>query len=80
MATTGLNITEAFNALDRSSLNFETKIRDYIAGIDPEAGMTSLEMLNLQKMMQDWTLATNLESNTIKTIGDGIKATISNIR
>ena len=37
-------------------------------------------MLELQHSMQKWTLATNMQSNTMKTLADGIKSTIQNLR
>ncbi len=38
------------------------------------------QMLDLQHSMQKWTLATNLQTNAMKTLSDGIKSTIQNIR
>lgn len=38
------------------------------------------DILKMQQMMQKWTIATQLQSNTLKTMGDGIKSTIQNIR
>ncbi len=41
---------------------------------------TSADLINLQVGLQKWTLATNLQSNALKTLGEGLKSTVSNIR
>ncbi|CAM2005069.1 EscF/YscF/HrpA family type III secretion system needle major subunit [Acanthopleuribacter pedis] len=37
-------------------------------------------LIRLQMGLQKWTMATNLQSNALKTLGDGLKSTVSNIR
>ncbi len=37
-------------------------------------------MLELQRKIHNWTLATQMQSNTIKAIQDGIKGVVANIR
>ena len=55
----------------------EDQLTQQLANANPD-DMRS--MLELQHSMQKWTLATNMQSNTMKTLADGIKSTIQNLR
>jgi len=47
------------------------------AKVDPD---NQADMIKLQQEMHKWTLATQMQSNTLKTISDSIKSIISNVR
>lgn len=82
MIVSGINLTSVFDKLNLSTQAMESKIRDQIeAGGTGENGtLTSLEMLSLQQDVNLWNLASNLQTNIIKNIGDTIKSTVQNIR
>lgn len=55
----------------------EDQLTQQLANANPDDMRSMLEM---QHSMQKWTLATNMQSNTMKTLADGIKSTIQNLR
>ena len=42
--------------------------------------MSDTELLDLQHEMNRWSMITSLQSNIMKTMADGMKSTISNMR
>lgn len=55
--------------------DFEQALEDF----DPDNSDSSA-MIGLQMHMQQWTIATQLQSNTLKSFGDGLKSPVQNIR
>jgi len=42
--------------------------------------MTEVEMINLQHEMNRWSMMVNMQTNIMKTMSDGMKSIISNMR
>jgi len=73
----GVNLETANNQLTKMVTTRESDLSSKIQSADPN---DMKQMLDLQHSMQKWTLATNLQSNAMKTMSDGIKSTIQNVR
>lgn len=73
----GINLDSANSQFTNVVTAQEDQLAAKIASADPN-DMRS--MLDLQQNLQKWTLATNLQSNAMKTLADGIKSTIQNLR
>ncbi len=72
-----LNMDAIFSKLGEATQNVEDDIASHMETMDSS---NTTDVLKLQQMMQKWTIATQVQSNTVKTIGDGIKSTVQNIR
>jgi type III secretion apparatus needle protein len=72
-----LNIDQVFSKLGEATQGLEGKISDFMGEMD---SANTADVMKLQHMMQKWTVATQVQSNTIKTIGEGLKSTVQNIR
>jgi len=73
----GINLDQMNNSLTTMTDKREKDLSSKLDKADPS---DMKEMLALQQDMQKWTLATNLQTNAMKTLSDGIKSTIQNIR
>jgi len=73
----GVNLETANSQLTTMVTTRESDLSSKISSADPN---DMKQMLDLQHSMQKWTLATNLQSNAMKTMADGIKSTIQNVR
>lgn len=77
MSGSGMDVNSVFNkfqaAVDNVDVSSLTK--DY-----GEDGPSTQDLMNMQKAMQDWSLATSTQSNVLKALGEGMKSTIGNIR
>jgi len=54
----------------------ESSIRDFARTMDTSS---SADMIRMQTMTQQWSVAVNLESNLIKTIGDALKSIVQKV-
>ncbi len=72
-----LNMDAVFSKLGQATQKVEDDIASHMETMDSS---NTTDVLKLQQMMQKWTIATQVQSNTVKTIGDGIKSTVQNIR
>ena len=72
-----LNMDAVFAKLGEATQNMESEIRSHTKTMD---SANTTDVMKLQQMMQKWTIATQVQSNTMKTIGEGIKSTVANIR
>jgi len=72
-----LNMDAVFQKLGQATESVEKDMRSHMETMD---AANTMDVMKLQQMMQKWTIATQVQSNTIKTIGDGIKSTVQNIR
>ena len=72
-----LNMDAVFSKLGQTTEKIEGDIKSHTETMDSS---NTADMLKLQQMMQKWTVATQVQSNTMKTIGEGIKSTVQNIR
>jgi ABC-type uncharacterized transport system involved in gliding motility auxiliary subunit len=78
--TTSVTNTTAFfdqlgKQVDTMEKNISTSVQE-LKGQD----MTSAQMLAFQYQLSKWQLATQLESQAMKSVADGIKGTIQNLR
>lgn len=72
-----LNLDAVFTKLGESTQNIEDQMVGHMETMD---SANTVDIMKLQQMMQKWTIATQLQSNTIKTVGEGIKSTVANMR
>jgi hypothetical protein len=72
----GLNIGSVYSRLGGQVGSMESQLGGALGGGQSD-DMQSLMMMQYQ--MQRWTMATELESNTMKAIGDSLKNTVQNI-
>jgi len=77
MAGGPINLDDMNKALNTMT---EAREKDLNSKLSKADAGDMKEMLALQQDMQKWTLATNLQTNAMKTLSDGIKSTIQNIR
>lgn len=57
----------------------EAKLRKEMESFDAKDASQE-DMIKLQMGLQKWTMAVQLQSNVLKTIGESMKSTIQNIR
>lgn len=72
-----LNMDAVFEKLGEATSQIEDDINSELETMDPS---NTTDMLKMQQLMQKWSLAVQVQSNTTKTIGDGLKSTVQNIR
>ena len=72
-----VNINEAFNKLGQGTAKAEKDLQAHMTNMD---SADSADLMKLQQLMGRFTMMTNLQSNTMKTIGEAMKSTIANIR
>jgi hypothetical protein len=73
------NVTDFFKALGTQTDKMETAIDSAMTDLNGK-DMTSAQMLAFQYQLSKWQLATQLESQAMKSVADGIKGTIQNLR
>lgn len=64
------------SSLGQGTRTAETNLRDFSRTMD--TGSTA-DMIRMQSMTQQWSVAVNLESNLIKTIGDALKGIVQKV-
>ena len=74
-----INFTNLNERLQEAVNAVETQLQNDLNDFDPSTA-TSADMISLQMDMQKWTVATQLQTNSLKNFGDGIKNTVQNIR
>jgi type III secretion apparatus needle protein len=72
-----INLDSVFEKLGQATKTAGDNLEEDIKDLDPS---DTPAVMAMTYKMQKWTIATNLESNTIKTIGDSIKSMVQNIR
>jgi hypothetical protein len=72
----GLNMNSVLSRLGGQVGGFESELNGAMGGGQSD-DMQSL--LNMQYQLQRWSMATELETNSMKVIGDSLKNTIQNI-
>ena len=78
-ASNATNVTDFFDQLGKQVGTMETAIDNAVKELNGK-DMTSAQMLAFQYQLSKWQLATNLESQAMKSVADGIKGTIQNLR
>jgi len=77
--STATNVTDFFDKLGKQVDTMETAIDQGVKDLQGK-DMTSAQMLAFQYQLSKWQLATQLESQAMKSVADGIKGTIQNLR
>ena len=77
--STATNVTDFFDQLGKQVGTMETAIDQAVRELNGK-DMTSAQMLAFQYQLGKWQLATQLESQAMKSVADGIKGTIQNLR
>ena len=72
----GLNLNSVYSRLGGQVGGFESQLNGALGGGQAD-DMQSLLMTQYQ--LQRWSMATELQTNTMKVIGDSLKNTIQNI-
>ncbi len=74
-------------AFDLSTINQKLspavqEMGDAIQSAMPTNGeeMTNAEMIDLQFKLSQWQMASSMQSNIMKSMSDGVKSTIQNLR
>ena len=75
----GVNFDNIGSKMGQAVDNVEQGLTDQINGFDAE-NASQADMIALQMSMQKWSMATQLQSNVMKTIGEGLKSIVSNMR
>ncbi len=75
----GLTLGNVNDVLGNAVSNVEAELKNEINSFDA-ANADSAQLISLQLAMSKWSLATQLQSNTIKTVGEGLKTAVGNIR
>ena len=73
----GLNVAAVFDSMSASNTGLEESIRNFQQSMDPNSQM---DLIQLQKLMQDWSVQTQMQSNVIQARGDALKNIVSGIR
>ncbi len=63
------------DSVTKAQTNLETQLKNY----DPQSS-TSADLINLQFAIQKWSMTADMSSNTLKTIGEGMRNSIANIK
>ena len=72
-----LNLDQMYGKMGGIVDNMESQLTSQMQNLDPS---DSKSMVQMQVAMQKWTLCTQMQSNTLKSVSEGIKNTVSNIR
>ncbi len=72
----GFNYNNLTGSVGSNTARAEADLRSFSTQMDP--GSTA-DMIKMQSMTQQWSVAVNLESNLIKTIGDALKGIVQKI-
>ncbi len=76
MSDIGFNYQQITNTMGQSSAATETQLSNFMKTMDP--GNAS-DMIKLQHLTQQWSVAVNLQSTTVKMIGDALKGIVQKV-
>lgn len=68
-----LNFDTVNQAIGRTLETKQAELRAFTESMDPES---TVDLLRMQQMMQEWTMMTQLQSTLVKEIGDALKGII----
>jgi hypothetical protein len=72
-----IDMDDVFQKLGSITMKMEDSISTFIDG---HSTMSTSDVQNLSFMMQKWSVCTQMESNTIKSLSESMKSVIQNIR
>jgi type III secretion protein F len=75
-----MNINDVFSRMGQATKAAETELNEQINLVKQGNSSNPADLMALQQKMQQWTMATNLQSNTLKTLGEAMKSVAQNIR
>jgi type III secretion apparatus needle protein len=73
------NIDNVNSTLGNAAAQFEGNVEQKVQSLQGK-DVSNQEMLDLQFQLSKWQLATSLQSNVMKTLSEGIRGTIQNLR
>lgn len=73
------NLGSVNNALSGSASRIENDLQANLNSLQ-DGDVSQAEMIQIQYELSKWTMVTNLQSNVMKTVSEGIKSTIQNVR
>lgn len=68
-----LNFDTVNQTIGRTLEVKQAELRSFTESMDPES---TVDLLRMQQMMQEWTMMTQLQSTLVKEIGDALKGII----
>ena len=74
-----LDVDFVNNTFSSTSTQFENDVTSRIQQLQGKDA-TNVDLINLQFQLSRWQLATNLHSNVLRTLTEGIRSTIQNLR
>lgn len=74
-----LDVDSVNNTFTTTSTQFENDVTSRIQQLQGKDA-NNIDLINLQFQLSRWQLATNLHSNVLKTLAEGIRSTIQNLR
>ena len=72
----GLDMNSLFSRLGGQVGNYESQLGSSLGG---GQGQDMQSLLMMQYQLQQWSMAAELQTNTMKVIGDSLKNTVQNI-
>ena len=73
------DIGSVSNALSSAISAAGGKIQSEMSSMDPN-NISHQDMIKMQMEVSKWQMMTSIQSNVMKTLADGIKSTIANLR
>ncbi|MPM17305.1 hypothetical protein SDC9_63693 [bioreactor metagenome] len=74
--STGMTFNTVSTAIGNASSSIEATLRQKITDIQGAENVTTAQMLDLQAVMQQWTMMTQVQSTVVKELGDTLKGVI----
>jgi hypothetical protein len=72
----GLDMNSLFSRLGGQVGNYESQLG---SSLGDGQGTSMQSLLQMQYQLQQWSIATELQTNSMKVIGDSLKNTVQNI-
>jgi type III secretion protein F len=76
MSGINFNYQQVANTLGQGASTKEAELASFSKTMDPGS---AADMIKLQNLSQQWTLAVNLQSTTVKMIGDALKGIVQKV-
>lgn len=70
------NYNQINNTMGQATNALEANLRSFSQSMDPSS---TADLINLQHLTQQWTMAVNLQSTTIKMVGDTLKGVVQKV-
>jgi type III secretion protein F len=70
------NYNQIANTMGNATNGLEANLRSFSQTMDPNS---TADLIRLQNLTQQWTMAVDLQSTTIKLVGDTLKGVVQKI-